>query len=308
MYRALVLGALLAAVAVPAGATSDNAGTTGFTFLKVGVGARPAALGGAFAGVTGDVEASAWNPAGLVGIEERAAALSLTRYLVDTQAGLLSVALPRGGRVWAASLEYFSYGSMRRMDEDGQDLGSFGAFDGAAYVSVAQRWWRDRVAVGANLKAVYSRIDDYAADAYMVDLGLLVPGPLRGMALGASLSNVGYVRSGYARGYKDSLPVQLRLGLSHQPAHLPVPMLLLADWCLPNDGDPYFAFGVEVQAPGGLFLRPGYSTQPTGAQGDQALGLTAGAGLALQRYRLDYAYSSYPDLGEVHRVSLNTRF
>lgn len=308
MPRFLPLVLLAVGLALqPALAVNDNAGTTGFNFLKVGVGARAAALGGAYAAVAGDLEASAWNPAGLMGIEERCASLSLNRYLVDTQAGFLSVGLPRAGRAWAASLEYFSYGTMRRTDEDGQDLGSFGAFDAAAYVTVAQRVWKNRLTLGANLKTVYSRIDDYAADAYMIDVGLLTPGPLAGMTLGASLSNLGFVRSGYG-GFKDSLPVQVRFGLTHRPAHLPVPMMLLADWCVPNDGDPYLAFGLEVQVAGGLYLRPGYSAQPTGAQGDEALGLTTGAGFAFRQQRLDYAYSSYADLGEVHRLSLSSRF
>ena len=43
--------------------------------------------------------------------------------------------------------------------------------------------------------------------------------------------------------------------------------------------------------------------QQTGAEGDSPLGLSAGAGLALQRYRLDYAFNSYADLGEVHRLA-----
>ncbi|MBT5058098.1 MAG: hypothetical protein HOM68_16270, partial [Gemmatimonadetes bacterium] len=51
--------------------------------------------------------------------------------------------------------------------------------------------------------------------------------------------------------------------------------------------------------------RPGYSLQQGGSAGDEALGLSAGGGLAMQRYRIDYAYSSFPDLGDVHRISLS---
>jgi hypothetical protein len=311
MFRSIVLAiALLAAALEPAAAINKNAGTTGFNFLKIGVGARPAALGGAYVAVAGDIETVAWNPAGLLGVRQRQTAVSLSRYLVDTQSGFVSVALPADGRVWGVSLNYFTYGEMRRTDENGKDEGTFGAADLAAYLTAAQPLWKDWLALGLNLKAVYSSIDQYASDAYMVDAGLLVSGPLSGMNLGVSLSNIGFVRRGYVGQAKSTLPAHLRLGLAHRPAHAPLPVLLLADFNLPlpNDQDPYFAFGAEIRLPGGLYLRPGYSTQQTGSQGNDPLGLTAGVGFALQRYRLDYAFVSYPDLGEVHRVSLNGGF
>lgn len=301
---AAVAALVLLPASQPALAINENAGTTGFNFLKIPVGARPTALGGAYAAVAGEMETTAFNPAGLHGLEQRAGVVSFASYLVDTEAGFISVALPGESRVWAGSVNYFSYGSMRHTDSDGQDLGSFGAFELAASVTAAQRVWR-RLAVGASLKAIYSSIQDYTSDAYALDLGLLADGPIRGMKLGFSISNMGGVRSGYTGGFKDSLPVVLRAGISHRPAHAPLPLILLADANLPNDGDPFFAFGAELQVGDKLFLRPGYSLQQSGSQGEEAIGLTAGAGVLLQRYRLDYAYASYPSLGIVHRLSVS---
>lgn len=309
MRRSLLLCAL-ALTLFPgrdANAINENAGTTGFNFLKIGVGARAAALGGAYTAATADLEATAWNPAGLHGIGERTAALSYTSYLVDTEAGFLSLALPGEVRDWAFSVNYVSYGDMRRTDSQGADLGTFGAFDVAAYLTAAQRVWSGRLTLGASLKAIYSSIDDYTSDAYAVDLGVIAPGPVGGMTLGASLSNLGAVRSGYTRGYEDALPVLIRVGLSHRPAHAPVPMLLLADLTVPNDNDAYFTFGAEIRVADRLYLRPGYSLQQAGVNGTEALGLSAGAGVDLSRYRLDYAFTSYPALGDVHRLSLSGR-
>ena len=303
----LIIAICLLAAPFAAGAINDNAGTTGYNFLKVGVGARPAALGGAYSGIAGEIEAVAWNPAGLHGIEQRTAAASFTRYLIDTQSGFLSVAFPGSGRDLALSIRYFNYGDMRRTDESGEDHGTFTASDIAAYLTIARKVWGNRVAVGANLKAVYSSIGDFSSDAYMVDLGLLIPGPLKGMKLGASLSNLGGVRSGYTENFTDSLPVNFRVGLSHEPAHTPLPMLILVDMNAPNDGDPYLAFGFEARVAKGLYIRPGFSTQPTG-QDEDPLGLTAGAGVEMDEYRIDYAFTSYPDLDDVHRVSVNGSF
>ena len=291
----------------PVTAINENAGTTGFNFLKIGVGARANGLGGAFTGVSGDLEAPAWNPAGRLGVK-RSATVSVTRYLIDTQAGYLSVALPNERRTIGISFNYFTYGDMQRTDEDGQELGTFSASDVAATVTVAQRMWNNRLTLGLNFKAVYSSIDQFTSDAYMVDLGAQVPGPLEGLILGASLANLGTVRSGYTDNFEDSLPVVFRVGFSHRPAHTPLPMFIVADFNLPNDNDPYLSFGAEISVAGGLYLRPGYSLQQTGLQGEDALGLTAGAGFVMEKYRLDYAYNSYQDLDEVHRISLSSAF
>ena len=292
----------------PAAAVNSNAGTTGYNFLKIPVGARPAALGGAYTAIGGDLEASAFNPAGLHGVRHRAGVVALTSYLVDTEAGFLSVAMPGEKRTWAASLNYFTYGTLRRTDIEGRDLGTFGAFDVAASVTAAQRVWKRRLVVGASLKAIYSSIDAFTSDAYALDLGIIAPGPIQGMKIGASLANMGAVRSPYADGATaDSLPFVLRVGASHRPAHAPLPLIIVADLNVPNDGDPHLAFGAELEVAGKLFLRPGYSLQQTGVGGAEALGLSAGAGLELQRYRFDYAFSSFPTLGDVHRISVTGR-
>ena len=306
----LLVGFLLiwGAVPHPAAAINESAGTTGFNFLKIGVGARAAALGGAYTAIEGALEAPGWNPAGLLGVAQRSASVSFNNYLVDTQAGFLNLALPGPRRTWGLNLNYFTYGDMRRTDANGQDLGSFAASDLALGLTMAQPLWNERLKLGVSIKAAYSSIDDYTSDAYMVDIGLLTAGPLRGMTIGASISNLGTVRTGYTDNFKDSLPVNLSLGIAHSPAHTPLPMTILVDLNTPNDNDPYIAAGAEIRLANGLFIRPGYSTQQTGLQGDDPLGITAGAGLAMQGYHLDYAFTSYADLGDVHRFSLSGTF
>ena len=304
MHLFVTLIAFFMYSAPTAHAINANAGTTGFSFLKIGVGARAVALGGAYTTATADPEAAAWNPAGLWGINKRTASLSFNRYLVDSQAGFISTTLPTPKRVWSISANYVTYGIMQRTDSEGANLGSFSAADMAAYLSLAQPVWRDWLTLGASVKAIYSNIDEFSSDAYALDLGLLIRGPLPGMHLGASLSNLGFVRSAYVGEFKDSLPVHMRFGLSHRPAHMPIPMLLLADFNLPNDSDPYLSLGLEVQVVSGLYVRPGYSLQQAGSADEDSVGLSAGAGFAAKRYRLDYAYSSYADLGDVHRVSI----
>ena len=300
--------ALLSVFVFSAEAINPNAGTTGFNFLKIGVGARATALGGAYSTVSGDIEATSWNPAGLYGLEHRNAVLSFNRYLVNSQAGFASIAIPSINGPWAISANYVTYGKMQRTDIEGRDLGSFTASDIAIYTTFTRAFKNKRIILGTNLKMIYSSIDTYTSDAYAVDIGVQLAGPVSGMRLGASLSNIGFVRSAYAGDNKDQLPVHIRLGISHRPAHMPMPMLMALDVNIPNDNDAYFSFGMEMELLGGLFIRPGYSLQQTGSTGEDPIGLSAGTGFQHEQYRLDYAYCSFVDLGEVHRISLTGHF
>ncbi len=63
----------------------ERVGRSGLNFLKIGQGARPAAMGGAFTAISDGIDAIFWNPAGLTKIEKRAYTLSYTNWLVDTK-------------------------------------------------------------------------------------------------------------------------------------------------------------------------------------------------------------------------------
>ena len=57
--------------------------TTGFDFLRVDMGARPAAMGGAFVAVTTDLHGLIYNPASLLGIDDWDASFTFHDYLLD---------------------------------------------------------------------------------------------------------------------------------------------------------------------------------------------------------------------------------
>ncbi|MEN8208053.1 MAG: hypothetical protein ABFR50_02260, partial [Candidatus Fermentibacteria bacterium] len=62
---------ILAAVMLAIISGSALAGTAGFAFLQVPVGARAVAMGGAFTSVSGDPMGLYWNPATLAGLSEQ---------------------------------------------------------------------------------------------------------------------------------------------------------------------------------------------------------------------------------------------
>ena len=308
------VGALALAVlwgAVPAARAGENVGTTGFAFLKIGTSARASALGEAYTAMTGGLTALTVNPASLAEVRLPTAAATFANLVVGGQLGFAAFGAPVGERgAFALGVKYLSHGELLRTDEEGQTLGTFTPQDVAVHL-VGARSVRDDVAVGATLKAIVSSIDDFTSDAYALDLGVTwdVSPAIRafdGLAFGAAVTNLGFVRSGFTETFEDALPVSLRLGVALRLRE--APFTVAADLVAPNDNDVFGSAGVEVVVPGGLLLRGGFDGAIDGLDSDQLPGLSGGAGFGVGAVDVDYAVSSFAELGLMHRVSLSGGF
>ena len=92
--RVIVLVVLVLVLqAAPSAARSvhDQAGTSAFSFLRIGVGARAAALGGAYVSLSEDASALYWNPAALARLNGRRLTLGYVNYILDIQLSLIHI-------------------------------------------------------------------------------------------------------------------------------------------------------------------------------------------------------------------------
>ena len=129
---------------------------------------------------------------------------------------------------------------------------------------------------GGKYQGHLPNIDEFSSDAYALDYLNAVP-----RYTGASLSN--RLQRRERLGVKDSLPVHMRFGLSHRPAHMPVPMPT-------SPTSTYLTvnrLGLEAQAFG--------TTAPSATACNRRLSKRTGwacrlVGFAAKQYRLDYAY------------------
>lgn len=229
--------------------------------------------------------------------------ISYGDYLADIRIGEVWFTLPFGWGSSGIKLFGVSYGEFREVDESGNFGGRFGAGDFGLYIAVARRLELG-ISLGVGLKAIYSYIAEYRSDAYASDFGLLWRAPWGRTSVGLELENIGLVRRGY-KDRRDALPVALRLGFSHVLAHLPV--VLVGDVVLPNDNSPYICGGGEALV-GDLSLRLGYDGRTARNLDGKYGGISLGFGIVLRGMRLDYAYTTFGELGEVHRVSFEGKF
>ncbi|MEW6749932.1 MAG: PorV/PorQ family protein [Candidatus Latescibacterota bacterium] len=277
----LALGLLPAA----AGAQS------GLPFLRLGAGARSAGL--AEAGVAlPDVDAAASNPAALQARDRRVLSLAHTAWIQDIRHDHLGVLFSGPRQAWAITGQLAQAEDLeRRTGPTAQPLGTFGVYEGVLALSHA-RLLAPRLRAGATVKLLRQSIATQAASGVAADLGLLfLAGD--GMQLGASARNLG--RMADLGQQASPLPRSLRLGA----AYAGLGRLLLAGEVERTRGSSTaLHVGAEAALHELLVLRGGYQTA-----GER--GLSAGVGVSLRRWTVDYAFVPFDaGLGEAHQLGV----
>jgi hypothetical protein len=168
---------LLTLLCFPHGASSQissNAGTSGFQFLKIGVGAHESALAGAGTATVRGPEALFWNVAGITRDDQRSALFYYNSWMASIKQDFVAVSLPLGNPDYIGfSANIVSLGQMDETTVDQpQGTGrSFTAGDVAVSASYARRI-TDWVSAGITAKYVNERIWDLVSDGWAFDLGL----------------------------------------------------------------------------------------------------------------------------------------
>ncbi len=309
MRRIAVL-ALLAAI-LPLAAVNDDAGTTGFNFLKVTYSTRAAAMGNAYTGLSNDADAVFFNPAGLVEARGGEVATSYMSYIDGFQGGSLSYLMANNpNRRVAFFTKYLTRGDITKtlVDDSGNYAGEDGTYASTDLELGATIAFRinDVINLGINAKYIHESIDDASAGAAVLDVGLLHQTTNQNLKLGLALRNIGKQLSYYSDDeYDEGLPTLVEVGFSYHPVERLIAGL---DIYKPLAGDFSGRLGLEYRVHPLLDLRAGYKTNAddwrTGGDMEALAGLSMGFGVHWRNYVIDYAASSYGDLGMVHQFSL----
>ena len=78
------------------GSSMTKTGMTAAPFLSIEVGARGKSMGGAFVGISDDISALFWNPAGITKLPKNAFMISHTKWIADVNFNFAGVTVPIG--------------------------------------------------------------------------------------------------------------------------------------------------------------------------------------------------------------------
>ncbi|MDP2173847.1 MAG: PorV/PorQ family protein [Candidatus Cloacimonadaceae bacterium] len=296
-------------------AVNESAGTTGFSTLKIVYSARAVALGQALTGVCESPDGLHFNPAAIIRMENKEVGTTYMNYFIDAKGGQVQYLLPRDKFIgWGFFLKYLNWGEIDRTDVDSsgnliESGETFGAYNFIAGASTS-RYISDAIDVGGTLKVIYDQIDDAAAAAILLDLGMIHHPANEKVKVGLSVRNIGRQISYYTENkYAEKLPLTYAAGLSYRFNDQFFSMFDISK----ATGENFAAkFGLEYSINSDLQLRAGFRSNAADWNNGGTLGFTSGislgAGWRWRNYRFDYGLSSYGDLGYVNQLSLNYEF
>ena len=193
----------------------------------------------------------------------------------------------------------------------------------------------NRFSIGFNLNYIQQRLWKEKATGFAVDIGTLYQTPVKGLRIGAALSNFGtdmkmtgndllvyHDVDPYQSGNNDqifaqlqtdswSLPLMFQIGVAMDIVQSEQQQLTIeADAMHPNDNSESMHLGMEYGLNKQYFLRAGYRNL---FLKDSEEGFTVGAGLELNLFgsfqtSLNYAFADFGRLENAQRFSIRFRF
>ena len=313
-------------------------GTTAAKVLSIPVGSRALGMGGAFVAVANDASAMYWNPAGLSKLNQYEVFLMHSEWLADISFDYVGIALPLGN-VGTIGFNFTSM-SMNEMDVTSEEYpeGTGETFSAGSIVFGAcySRSLTDRFSIGANIKYISEHIWNSNASGFAIDIGTLFTTPIKGIRLGASISNFGQKMqiqgddllvqkdideriegnvesvNAYLATDKFDLPLHLQIGISMDAFNTEMNRLTLAvDGIHPNDNTESLNLGFEWATLRELIcFRAGYKSL---FAKDSEEEFTFGGGfnygkLASFKLSVDYAFQQFIHLNDIHKFSLILKF
>lgn len=276
---------------------------TTYNFLRLPVSAHAAALGGENITLTDDDATQLFhNPALISGVSDKTLNLNYMTYMEGAKTVSASFVRLAGERAsWGISALMMDYGHIRQTSFTNEDLGDFTACDIAIGGSFAYEL-SERVSGGITAKFITSTIAGYNSLGVGVDLGLNYLDVEHGWSLSAVARNLG----GQIKAYDDEfehIPFDLQIGASkrllNSPLRFHATMSRLTDW---SEGiGRHLAIGADILLSENIYLAAGYNFRKSnqmkiadneGASAHGA-GLTLGAGISLQRFKLHLGWGKY---------------
>ena len=274
-----------------------------YNFLRLPVSAHAAALGGDNITIIDDDQMLIFsNPALLASVSDKTISLSYMNYMAGTSmAGAAFNRVVKEKASWAASAQYIGYGTMKQTGTDGTQLGEFSAKDivVAGYFSYMLS---ERIVGGITAKFVTSYIGNYSSIGMGVDLGLNYYDPEHDWSVSLVGKNLGGQLKAYDDEY-DPMPIDIQLGVSKRFAHTPfrvsATLVDLNHWNYKFTN--HLVVGFDAALSESIWLGAGYNFRRANEMniddadggGTHGAGLSFGAGLNLQRFKLNIAYGKY---------------
>lgn len=277
---------------------------TSYNFLRLPVSAHAAALGGNNVSLIENDEALIFhNPALLSSVDDKTILFNFMNYMsgANTASAAFNRNIKERASV-AASAQYVNYGKMKETTADNVQIGEFSAKD-IAVSGYFSYLLTDKIAGGICAKFITSYIGSYNSLAMGVDLGLNYYDPKKEWSIGLVAKNLGGQLKAYDDDY-EKMPLDVQVGVSKRLTHTPfrfsATLVNLTNW--DEKFINHLSIGADIILSQQIWVGAGYNFRTNNQMkistssedgGSHGAGLTLGAGINLERFKLNVAYGKY---------------
>jgi hypothetical protein len=285
---------------------NGSLGSFSAAWLDLPGSARDAALGGSFSAVTDDVDALVGNPAGLGQWQGREISITHCSWLKDTRVEQGRYCWGLGPGRMAVGFSYVDFGKTDRIvvvDDQPVEAGTLYSYAWCGALGYGVPLGKG-FSFGLGGKFLRETLDSQSANGGTGDAGMIWKPRYTDWRFGLSLVNVGSL--GGAR-----TPWETRLGVAYDwnPGREPmnkgrdrfmVAVEVARRFQEMSDGRG--SVGAEYWIRGDVAVRVGQQwSDTTGLKGLR--GFSSGVGLNLKPGRLDYAFTTWGDMGHVNTIT-----
>ena len=277
---------------------------TEYNFLRLPVSAHAAALGGENITIIEDDPSLGFsNPALAASVSDKTIGVNYMNYMSGANMGSATFNRVINDKMtWAVGGEFINYGSIKEVDENNVQTGTFSANDFAVGGTFTYLLLKNVVG-GITAKFVYSSLGSYNSLAMGVDLGLNWYEPEHEWSVSVVAKNLGGQLKAYDEKY-EKMPIDVQVGVSKRlgtsPLRLSATLVDLThyDYRFVNHLD----FGVDVLLSDNIWIGGGSNFRRADEMKIQSndddesshmAGLSVGAGLNLERFKINIAYGKY---------------
>lgn len=313
-------------------------GTTVGQFLKIGPGARALSMGSTYVGVSDDIYAVYYNPAGVpLSSGTGQAAFNHTQWLADITFDFATASLniPDFGSLFVTVTSLNVPEEKVRTFDFPEGDGRYWDANSVAFGIGYAKSLTDRFSIGFHAKYIQESIWNSSASGFALDIGTYYITPFNDLIIGASVSNFGSkmmldgrdiqinydpngntstgpnnVPANYSMDSYD-LPLTFKIGFSMdvlKSRYIRIKTAL--DAAHPNDNSEYLNAGIEFVYDELVFLRGGYKSL---FLADSEQSFTLGFGLNYEMssglfLKFNYAYGDYGRLKNIQYFDVGIVF
>ena len=278
---------------------------TQYNFLRLPVSAHAAALGGDNITIIEDDPTLTFNNPALLGsVSDKTMNLNFMTYMQGAITGSASFSRTINDKAsWAATAQYVDYGKMKETDASNIQTGEFSARDIALSGAFSYLLAKNLMG-GITAKFITSYIGQYNSIAVGVDLGLNYYNPDTEWSFSAVARNLGGELKAYDEEY-GKMPLDVMVGatkrLGNSPLRLSASLVDLTHWNYKFIN--HWVFGVDILLGEQFYVAAGYNLRRANEMkivandeekgSSHGAGISLGAGLQLERFKLQVAYGKY---------------